>query len=335
MKSFKKILCSVLSLLMLSSLVACVSSNGFMGDNTTSDPISNVTLAKTPTISQNSESEFDDGVGKEIPPANGTESIPDMTVTTTVDQTLILASGTVEFPIIINQYPYSHGGLGVEVTEELRRKIEQRLADYLSLANVDYREFVLNDLAIDDGIYYIEGIPGLSLISAKPTSIGMGLDCSEDITSLNDLKGNLYYIAALAYLGLTAPVIQEYPACDSSGILTSVEYVIYEAGDNSLETILNRSFSCVTVRFTYNDETTHIYLSITDIPVDKLASERSILDFDEALAYAGLTSSDEIMCEIIYDSEAQYGFYIPVYTFYTREKNSATAYEVVRVPAVN
>ena len=333
MKLLKKVSAVILCLFMLVSAVSCTprdpSAENTAGPDpspTLSDPDGSAT-PETPADEPAQET----GEEKDVPPAHGTVSVPGVAVSSAVNQTALLASVGTELPVVVNQYPYSHSGLGVELTDALKKSIEQRIVDFLALAGLEYSNYELVDIAIDDGIYYVDGINGDRMVAAGPHRVTASWESEEALSELAELEGDPFYSAALAYLGISEPIVQRYEEVNAAGAITEIRYVLYEAGETPLDTVLNRSFSCVEI--TLGQGYPQVMINVLDVPHGELADGQGCLSLEEAARSAGLTLSDDLVCEVVYDAEIRYGYYVPVYNFYTKEADGASVCQVVTVPA--
>lgn len=237
------------------------------------------------------------------------------------------------FPVYINNYPTGQGGPLYEVTDTLKTTLSNNLSRYLgllyddvSLQNVEFS----SDPDLAHRVYYERNATYVGSFpegfSASSSSDGISGNASDAV-----LLNHPLVKAAISYLGLTDPVVTRTVEYKLDGTVSEWTYEITERTDDVFRHILNREFSCITVRW-YPGIEDQVSVHITDIASEGLVEYADYPTLSYASVLTALASCypdmdmTDVEAEIYYNAAIQPGYFIPCCRFYFKDgvKTSST-----------
>lgn len=231
------------------------------------------------------------------------------------------------YPVFVNDYPTDQGGPIYEITEALTAREEANLLRFLTLlyGEGDY-ELEHPDYSPDSVIYE----HGDASFNSHPNSIAALLDASFlGKPAPSELLQNTAVKAALAYVGIETPRVEESTTFKIDGSVMDYCYRITETYADNNDQMLYDSFRYVTAE--YAPQEGRLGIRAADIDPLELEQEREAAMPARAAVDSLLTQlfpdapPEEYYIDVSYtrvsDREAGVGYFIPQYSVYIKEES--------------
>ena len=247
-----------------------------------------------------------------------------------VDSSTVLGD---TFPVYVDPYPTGEEGPQYEITDALKDTLANNLTRYLGCL---YEGFdpqsatFTSDADRPYDIYYTTDKMTVHSY-ADAIKVSSGEYALTDNASDTEVLNHTLVKAAMAYLGLTDPVISTTVAYNLDGTESCRTYRITNKTDDTVQHIYNINFACITVsKFIESD---NVSISILNpIELSKHAEE-PVISYAFVLAELAKLYPDmdmqDVKTEIYYSSSAEPGYYIPCYRFYIRGSDTASDSDIL------
>lgn len=245
------------------------------------------------------------------------------------------------FPVYINDYSYGYEGPLYDVTDTLKTTISDNLSRYLGYLYDDIssqRVEFSSDSGREYEVYYVRNSTEFRSLMNSISVLSSDYSISNSITDV-ELLNNALVKAAVAYLGITDPAVArtiEYKTDKTEDLRT---YIITDKTSDIFQNVVNRSFSCITVK-KYVDSN-NVVVQISDVAVDGLTkyTDFPALSYSSVLttlsSYYPRMDTTDVEAEIYYSATVQPGYFFPCYRFYIKDgvttRSTDDTYTVVDV----